>query len=77
MQVYFLLSFSDDGPELPKTVNEEFRPFIRRLPEFKFWYISFSLLYCVLICIHLYQTYLNLETFFKYLQLLINASVKN
>ncbi|XP_055840252.1 protein RER1 isoform X1 [Episyrphus balteatus] len=27
----------DQGPELPTTVNEEFRPFIRRLPEFKFW----------------------------------------
>jgi len=32
--------FSDEGPELPTTVNEEFRPFIRRLPEFKFWYSS-------------------------------------
>lgn len=28
----------EDGPELPTKVNEEFRPFIRRLPEFKFWY---------------------------------------
>nr|CAG4636593.1 EOG090X0FVI [Eubosmina coregoni] len=28
----------DGGPELPTKVNEEFRPFIRRLPEFKFWY---------------------------------------
>ncbi|KAG8171928.1 hypothetical protein JTE90_026623, partial [Oedothorax gibbosus] len=28
----------DDGLELPTTVNQEFRPFIRRLPEFKFWY---------------------------------------
>lgn len=27
----------DDGPTLP-TSNEEFRPFTRRLPEFKFWY---------------------------------------
>lgn len=26
------------GPELPVRSNEEFRPFIRRLPEFKFWY---------------------------------------
>ena len=24
--------------ELPTRQNEEFRPFIRRLPEFKFWY---------------------------------------
>lgn len=28
----------DAGPELPTRANEEFRPFIRRLPEFKFWY---------------------------------------
>eukprot|EP00088_Acartia_fossae_P004006 TRINITY_DN1171_c0_g1_i12.p2 TRINITY_DN1171_c0_g1~~TRINITY_DN1171_c0_g1_i12.p2 ORF type:complete len:197 (-),score=56.75 TRINITY_DN1171_c0_g1_i12:641-1231(-) len=28
----------EDGPELPTKQNEEFRPFIRRLPEFKFWY---------------------------------------
>ncbi|XP_059225512.1 protein RER1 [Stomoxys calcitrans] len=27
----------DDGPNLPTRSNEEFRPFIRRLPEFKFW----------------------------------------
>ncbi|XP_055312047.1 protein RER1 [Sitodiplosis mosellana] len=28
----------DQGPELPTRSNQEFRPFIRRLPEFKFWY---------------------------------------
>eukprot|EP00227_Mantoniella_beaufortii_P005762 CAMPEP_0197615340 /NCGR_PEP_ID=MMETSP1326-20131121/59980_1 /TAXON_ID=1155430 /ORGANISM="Genus nov. species nov., Strain RCC2288" /LENGTH=180 /DNA_ID=CAMNT_0043184221 /DNA_START=196 /DNA_END=738 /DNA_ORIENTATION=+ len=28
-----------DGPSLP-TKNEEFKPFVRRLPEFKFWYRS-------------------------------------
>lgn len=28
----------EDGPGLPTKINEEFRPFIRRLPEFKFWY---------------------------------------
>jgi len=27
-----------DGPELPMSKSDEFRPFIRRLPEFKFWY---------------------------------------
>ncbi|KAL3088822.1 hypothetical protein niasHS_001365 [Heterodera schachtii] len=27
----------DDGPVLPSSTNEEFRPFMRRLPEFKFW----------------------------------------
>jgi len=29
---------NEDGPSLPTKVTEEFRPFIRRLPEFKFWY---------------------------------------
>ena len=28
----------NDGLELPTKQNDEFRPFIRRLPEFKFWY---------------------------------------
>merc|ERR1712085_65847 len=30
---------SDNGPGLPSTENEgkEYRPFTRRLPEFKFW----------------------------------------
>ena len=27
-----------DGPGLPTKIDDEFRPFIRRLPEFKFWY---------------------------------------
>lgn len=30
----------DSGPSLPTRVNDEFRPFIRRLPEFKFWYLG-------------------------------------
>ncbi|KAL6756007.1 retrieval of early ER protein Rer1 [Haematococcus lacustris] len=29
-----------DGPELPTKSDQEFRPFVRRLPEFKFWYSS-------------------------------------
>uniref|UniRef100_A0A8R1DF76 Protein RER1 n=1 Tax=Caenorhabditis japonica TaxID=281687 RepID=A0A8R1DF76_CAEJA len=28
----------DDGPVLPSKTNDEFRPFMRRLPEFKFWH---------------------------------------
>ena len=31
-----------EGPQLPTSANEEFRPFIRRLPEFKFWYVNKS-----------------------------------
>lgn len=27
-----------DGPSLPLRSSDEFRPFVRRLPEFKFWY---------------------------------------
>ncbi|MFS8002144.1 putative retrieval of early ER protein Rer1 [Helianthus anomalus] len=26
-----------DGPFLPNRSSDEFRPFVRRLPEFKFW----------------------------------------
>lgn len=26
-----------DGPQLPTRTDQEFRPFIRILPEFKFW----------------------------------------
>ncbi|XP_075511253.1 protein RER1A-like [Primulina tabacum] len=29
---------SSDGPVLPTKGSDEFKPFIRRLPEFKFWY---------------------------------------
>lgn len=35
---HFTFVAEDNGPELPTRANEEFRPFIRRLPEFKFWY---------------------------------------
>jgi len=27
-----------DGPMLPTSNDDDFRPFVRRLPEFKFWY---------------------------------------
>ena len=29
---------AEEGPSLPTQADEEFKPFIRRLPEFKFWY---------------------------------------
>ncbi|XP_077253503.1 protein RER1B-like [Tasmannia lanceolata] len=35
-----------DGASLPTRGSDEFRPFIRRLPEFKFWY-SFTKAFCV------------------------------
>ncbi|KAH9424440.1 retention in endoplasmic reticulum protein 1 [Dermatophagoides pteronyssinus] len=42
--------FEDEGPSLPTSANEEFRPFIRRLPEFKFWYSSTIATLISLIC---------------------------
>lgn len=39
--IFILLDFYDDededSPGLPTKNDEEFKPFIRKLPEFKFW----------------------------------------
>ncbi|XP_054778555.1 protein RER1B-like [Prosopis cineraria] len=35
-----------DGPMLPTKGSDEFKPFIRRLPEFKFWY-SITKAFCI------------------------------
>ncbi|KAG5535574.1 hypothetical protein RHGRI_023369 [Rhododendron griersonianum] len=35
-----------DDPSLPTRGSDEFRPFIRRLPEFKFWY-SMTKAFCI------------------------------
>ncbi|XP_049382302.1 protein RER1A-like isoform X1 [Solanum stenotomum] len=35
-----------DGPTLPTRETDEFRPFVRRLPEFKFWY-SITKAFCI------------------------------
>lgn len=35
-----------DGPTLPTRGTDEFRPFVRRLPEFKFWY-SITKAFCI------------------------------
>ncbi|XP_057973621.1 protein RER1A-like [Malania oleifera] len=35
-----------DGPALPTRGSDEFRPFVRRLPEFKFWY-SITKAFCI------------------------------
>lgn len=37
---------ASDGPLLPTKGSDEFKPFIRRLPEFKFWY-SFTKAFCI------------------------------
>ena len=41
--IAFLTPLEDpsDGPSLPTNSEEEFKPFTRRLPEFKFWLICF------------------------------------
>ncbi|XP_024177899.1 protein RER1A-like [Rosa chinensis] len=35
-----------DGPSLPTRGSDKFRPFVRRLPEFKFWY-SITKAFCI------------------------------
>lgn len=40
------LEHSDDGPMLPTKGSDEFKPFMRRLPEFKFWY-SVAKAFCI------------------------------
>jgi len=40
----------DDEPHLPTKSDEEFRPFMRRLPEFKFWYTTFKSLIISIMC---------------------------
>lgn len=44
----------EEGPALPTKADEEFKPFIRRLPEFKFWYVwkRRSRIHCCLHCFH-------------------------
>ena len=47
-----------EGPTLPTSKDDEFRPFIRRLPEFKFWYsltkafcVCFFMTFCTCACL--------------------------
>jgi len=40
----------EDGPALPTNTSDEFRPFIRRLPEFKFWHASTKATLIALFC---------------------------
>ncbi|XP_033097765.1 protein RER1-like [Anneissia japonica] len=40
----------EDGPSLPTKSSEEFRPFIRRLPEFKFWYSATKAVLIAMFC---------------------------
>lgn len=45
------LETGSDGPALPTRGSDEFKPFVRRLPEFKFWYFLESTLDFDLICL--------------------------
>merc|ERR1712218_129855 len=40
----------EDGMALPTRQNDEFRPFIRRLPEFKFWYSATKATVIAFVC---------------------------
>ncbi|KAL1916854.1 uncharacterized protein VTP21DRAFT_5558 [Calcarisporiella thermophila] len=40
----------EEGPALPTRADEEMRPFIRRLPEFKFWYWSTRAIFTAFVC---------------------------
>lgn len=43
---------AQEGPGLPSKGNDEFKPFVRRLPEFKFWFASAKAL-----CLSLFATF--------------------
>ena len=36
-----LADLDDDDPGLPTRSDDEFRPFTRRVPEFKFWFVAY------------------------------------
>lgn len=44
------LDDDEDEPGLPTKSNDEFRPFMRRLPEFKFWYTAYKSLVISICC---------------------------
>ena len=40
----------EDGPALPTTSDQEFKPFVRRLPEMKFWCVALFVAVCNRCC---------------------------
>lgn len=42
--------YEEDGLSLPTKANEEFRPFMRQLPELKFWFSTFKAILVGLFC---------------------------
>ncbi|XP_074595888.1 protein RER1 isoform X2 [Brevipalpus obovatus] len=55
----------DDGPGLPTSRDDEFRPFFRRLPEFKFWHSATKATLIAMFCT-LFQA-LNIPVFWPIL----------
>lgn len=45
-----MMDDQEDGPSLPQKADEEFKPFIRKLPEFKFWHSSMKAVVVALVC---------------------------
>ncbi|XP_047330863.1 protein RER1B-like isoform X2 [Impatiens glandulifera] len=45
-----------DGPLLPTKGSDEFKPFIRRLPEFKFWYAT-TKAFCIAFCMTFFSMF--------------------
>ncbi|KAL3634181.1 Protein rer1a [Castilleja foliolosa] len=45
-----------DGPALPTRGSDEFRPFVRRLPEFKFWH-SLAKAFCIAIVLTFFSAF--------------------
>ncbi|KAF9161052.1 retention in endoplasmic reticulum protein 1 [Actinomortierella ambigua] len=43
-------SAEEGGPSLPTRSDDEFRPFVRRLPEFKFWHASTRSIVVAFLC---------------------------
>jgi hypothetical protein len=42
--------YEEDGLSLPTRASEEFRPFMRQLPEFKFWYSTMKAIVIGMLC---------------------------
>ena len=47
-----------EGPTLPSQREDEFRPFVRRLPEFKFWCAAWPTMHTALrtLSVHVYNS---------------------
>ena len=49
----------EDRSALPSQRDDEFRPFVRRLPEYQFWCVPFSFIQCVPPCSMIMQAIFN------------------